>query len=66
MTTHPCKHPPPDWYVHSWHCNSMGLASVLGFRATDSSVFLPEKSHGQRSLEGYSLTWSHKESDMTK
>ena len=29
-----------------------------------TSVFLPGKSHGQRSLVGYSL-WSHKESEMT-
>ena len=28
-------------------------------------VFLPEKSHGQRSLAGYS-PWGRKESDMTK
>jgi len=28
-------------------------------------VFLPGKSHGQRSLVGYSL-WGHKESDMAK
>ena len=28
-------------------------------------VFLPGKSHGQRSLAGYS-PWGHKESDMTK
>ena len=28
-------------------------------------VFLPGKSHGQRSLVGYN-PWSHKESDMTK
>ena len=28
-------------------------------------VFLPGKSHGQRSLIGYSL-WGHKESDMTE
>ena len=27
-------------------------------------VFLPRKSHGQRSLVGYS-PWGHKESDMT-
>ena len=27
-------------------------------------VFLPGKSHGQRSLEGYSL-WGHKEFGMT-
>ena len=30
-----------------------------------ASVFLPEKSHGQRSLTGYS-PWGHKESDMTE
>ena len=28
-------------------------------------VFLPEKSHGQRSLVGYSL-WGHKESDTAE
>ena len=28
-------------------------------------VFLPGKSHGQRSLAGYS-TWGHQESDTTK
>ena len=28
-------------------------------------VFLPDKSHGQRSLAGYS-PWGHKELDMTK
>ena len=28
-------------------------------------VFLPAKSHGQRSLVGYS-PWGHKESDMTE
>ena len=28
-------------------------------------VFLPEESHGQRSLAGYSL-WGHKEWDMTE
>ena len=28
-------------------------------------VFLPGKSHGQRSLAGYS-PWSHKESDTTE
>ena len=29
-----------------------------------TSVFLPEKSHGQRSMEGYN-PWGHKESDTT-
>ena len=31
----------------------------------NSSMFLPGKSHGQRSLEGYSL-WSRKELDTTE
>ena len=30
-----------------------------------TSVILPEKSHGERSLEGYS-PWGHQESDMTE
>ena len=30
-----------------------------------TTVFLPGKSHGQRSLAGYSL-WDRKESDMTE
>ena len=30
-----------------------------------TSVFLPEKSHGQRSLAGYS-PWGHRESDLTE
>ena len=30
-----------------------------------TSVFLPGKSHRQRSLEGYS-PWGHKQSDMTE
>ena len=30
-----------------------------------NTVFLPKKSHGQRSLVGYSL-WYRKESDMTE
>ena len=31
----------------------------------DTLVFMPEKSHGQRSLVGYS-PWGHKESDVTE
>ena len=33
-------------------------------RGGNTLVFLPGKSHGQRSLVGYS-PWGHKESDMT-
>ena len=32
---------------------------------THFSVFLPGKSHGQRSLEGY-IPWGHKELDTTE
>ena len=32
---------------------------------TPTPVYLPGKSHGQRSLAGYS-PWGHKESDMTE
>ena len=32
---------------------------------TTHPVFLPGKSHGQRSLEGYCL-WGHRESHMTE
>ena len=42
----------------------MGLIPGSG-GATHSSVFLPGKSHGQRSLVGYSL-WGLKESDTTE
>ena len=34
-------------------------------RISYTPVFLPEKSHGQRSLDGYS-SWGCKESDMTE
>ena len=43
-----------------------GLGRSPGGRKWQSTaVFLPEKSHGQRSLAGYSL-WGHKESDTTE
>ena len=35
-----------------------------GGRWKPTPIFLPEKSHGQRNLVGYS-PWGHKESDMT-
>ena len=35
------------------------------WQPTPVSVFLPGKSHGQRSPEGYS-PWGHKESDVTE
>ena len=47
-----------------------GLNSLVGKipwrrKRQPTSVFLPGKSQGQRSLEGYSL-WGHKESDTTE
>ena len=41
------------------------LGKIAGRRKWQPTpVFLPEKSHGQRSLVGYS-SWGHKEPDMT-
>ena len=39
--------------------------SFAHFVCQPTPVLLPGKSHGQRSLEGYS-PWGHKESDMTE
>ena len=43
-------------------CQSLGF---LPCKSGNPLVFLPGKSHGQRSVMGYSL-WSCKESDMTE
>ena len=45
-------------------CNAGDLGSVPGL-GRSTPVFLPGKSHGQRSLAGYS-SWGCKESDMTE
>ena len=42
-----------------------GRPSPGGGNATRSSILAWKKSHGQRSLVGYS-PWSHKKSDTTK
>ena len=42
-----------------------GLGTFLGVKWQPIPVFLPGKSHGQRSLAGYS-PWGHKESDTTE
>ena len=44
---------------------SLGQEDPLENEIQPTSVFLPGKYHGQRSLAGYSL-WGHKELDMTK
>ena len=43
---------------------SLGQEDPLEKEMATTPVFVPGKSHGQRSLVGYSL-WSHKELDMT-
>ena len=43
---------------------SLGWEDPLEKEMTHHSSILPGKSHGQRSLTGYSL-WGHKESDTT-
>ena len=43
---------------------SLGLEDPLEESMVTTLVFLPEESHGQRRLVGYS-PWGHKESDMT-
>ena len=43
----------------------MGLEDPLEKQTATIPIFLPEKFHGQRSLEGYSPK-GHKESDTTE
>ena len=45
--------------------SSLGQEDPLEKEWQPTLVFLPGKSHGQRSLVGYSL-WGHKESDTTE
>ena len=55
-----------SWYTHM-PANAGDTGSILrqeGRKWQLSLVVLPEKSHGQRSLTGYS-PWGHKESDIT-
>ena len=44
---------------------SLGREDPLERKWQPTLVYLPGKSHGQRSLAGYS-PWVHKESDMTE
>ena len=45
--------------------SSLGQEDPLGKKWQSTPVFLPGKSHGQRSLVGYSI-WGYKESDTTE
>ena len=47
-----------------WDRKKSDMTERLSLHFTSLPVFLPGKSHGQRSLVGYS-PWGHKESDMT-
>ena len=50
---------------HNWSNLAAAVGKIPWSRKWQPTpVFLPGKSHGQRSPAGYS-TWSHKESDMT-
>ena len=54
------KRLPAMWETHPW------VGKIPWRRNSQSTlVLLPEKSHGQRSLVGYS-PWGCKESDMTE
>ena len=44
---------------------SLSQEDTLEKGMAPTPIFLPGKSHGQRSLTGYS-PWGHKESDMTE
>ena len=44
---------------------SLGLENSMEEEWQHNPVFLPGKSHGQRSLAGYTL-WGRKQSDMTQ
>ena len=47
------------------HNNNNNNGCIWRRKWQPTPVFLPEESHGQRSLEGYS-PWCHKESDTTE
>ena len=56
------KNPPAK--QETWVHQSLGRENPLEKGLQLTSVFLPGKSHEQRSLVGYS-PWGHKESDTT-
>ena len=56
------KYPPA---IQETQVRSLGQEGPLQKEIAIHCVFLPEESHGQRSLAGYS-SWDHKESDITK
>ena len=57
-------HLPMQMPQETW-VQSLGREDPLEKEVATHSVFLPEKSHGQRSLAGYS-PWGSKELDLTE
>ena len=53
------------WVQEPWIQSNQGYGKNRHIIWSASHIFLPGKSHGQRSLEGYS-SWGHKESDTTE
>ena len=50
--------------VQEMHVRSLSKEDALERKMATPPIFLPEESHGQRSLVGYS-PWGHKESNTT-
>ena len=59
------KNPPAVWETQEMGSIPGSGRSPGGGKWQPSPIFLPKKSHGQRSLAGYSPK-GHKESDMTE
>ena len=59
------KNPPAVQDTQETQVRSLGQEDPLKKEMATSPLVLPEKSHGQRSLIGYS-SWGHKELDMTE
>jgi len=59
------KHASPAWQVDSLPLSHQGKPPIKLFVWQPTIVFLPGKSHGQRSPGGYT-PWGCKESDMTE
>ena len=55
----------PPVFIWTLRIQSLSREDLLEEGMQPTPVFSPEKSHGQRSLEGYS-PWGHKESAMTQ
>ena len=51
--------------MYTIHTSNFPGFTGAGPRHQPTPVFLPEKSHGEKSLVGYS-PWGHKELDMTQ